>query len=227
MNIDIKPSERIMIMGKTGSGKTEWERFMLRRIALHMPVVIIDPKIFWLGENPIWASGKSPGTVDHPRLVKWFNPKYWVQCIQPDEYDDKFERFLKALLKQKNVYTCFDETDGLCTATQVPTGIRKVWKQGRVLKVGASAGSQTYSGIPRIFKSQAEKFVLFRVGDEDIEDAAHLLHCLPEEVANLGDFEWMYYDNTSMNNGIWMPPIDIEAEKKIIELQNRSKRYAA
>lgn len=203
-------------MGKTGSGKTEWEKFLLRRIARVMPVVIVDPKMFWLGESPVWASGKSVGTVDSPRLVKNFNPKYWVQVIQPDEYDTKFERFLNALLKNKYIFTCLDETDGLCTSTSVPMGIRKVWKQGRVLKVGASAGSQTYSGIPKIFKSQAEKFVLFRVGDEDIEDAAHLVHTLPEEVANLGPYEYIYYDNTQMDHGLWMPPIDIEKERKLI-----------
>lgn len=187
---------------------------MLRRIAMKMPVVIVDPKMFWLGESPVWASGKSAGTVDHPRLVKSFNPKYWVQCIQPDVYDTKLEKFLKSVMREKYRYVCFDETDGLCTATSVPEGIRKVWKQGRVLKVGASAGSQTYSGIPRIFKSQAEKFVLFRVGDEDIEDAAHLVHALPEEVANLGEYEYIYYDANSMENGIWMPPLDLEKEKK-------------
>jgi hypothetical protein len=213
-----------MIMGKTGSGKTEWERFMLRRISMKMPVCIIDPKMFWLGENPVWASGKNPGTVDHPRLVKWFNPKFWVQVIQPDEYDSNFAKFLKNILKNKYVYTCFDETDGLCTATQVPENIRKVWKQGRVLKIGASAGSQTYSGIPRVFKSQAEKFILFKVGDEDIRDAAALVHALPEEVANLGDYEYIYYDSSSMDNGIWMPPIDLDEEKKIIDKQNAVKK---
>lgn len=214
MRIDIKPSERIMIMGKTGSGKTEWEKFMLRRIARKMQVVIVDPKMFWLGDNPVWADGKHPGSVDMPRLVKRFNPKYWVQVVQPDEYDSSFEKFLKAILKNKYVYTCFDETDGLCTATSVPLGIRKVWKQGRVLKVGASSGSQTYSGIPRIFKSQAEKFVLFKVGDEDIEDASRLVHVSPEEVANLENYEYIYYDNTSMDNGIWMPPIELDKEYK-------------
>lgn len=215
MKLEIKPSERLMIMGKTGSGKTEWEKFMLRRIARVMPVVIIDPKMFWLGENPVWAKGKNPGTIDAPRLVKAFNPKFWVQVVQPDEYDSQFERFLKGILRNKYVFTCLDETDGLCTSTSVPMAIRKVWKQGRVLKIGASAGSQTYSGIPRIFKSQAEKFVLFRVGDEDIEDAANLVHTLPEIVANLGEYEYIYYDSTSMDHGIWCPPIDIEKEKKL------------
>lgn len=218
-----------MIMGKTGSGKTEWERFMLRRIAQKMPIVIVDPKNFWLGENPVWATGKNPGTVDQPRLTKSFNEKYWVQCVQPDLYDNNLEKFLQKILKQKYRYVCFDETDGLCTATQVPEGIRKVWKQGRVLKVGASAGSQTYSGIPRIFKSQAEKFVLFKVGDEDIIDAANLVHVHPDIVAELDDYEYIYYDNSKMDHGVWMPPIDLEEEKKIIRLQNRAgdKSHAA
>lgn len=216
-----------MIMGKTGSGKTEWERMFLRRISSKMPIVIIDPKTFWLGEDPVWASGDNPGTVDCPRLVKSFNPKFWVQCIQPDTCDAKFEKFLQAVMKGKYRYVCFDETDGLCTATSVPENIRRVWKQGRVLKVGASAGSQTYSGIPRIFKSQAEKFVLFRVGDEDIEDAAALVHVHPQIVAELGDYEYIYYDANKMENGVWMPPIDLEEEKEIIKQQNTKKKKSA
>ena len=198
---------------------------MLRRIAEHMPVVIIDPKMFWLGENPEWASGRDLGSVDHPRLVKAYNPKYHVQVVQPDEYDISFENFLKNILKKRNVYVCFDETDGLCTAQTVPLGIRKIWKQGRVLNVGAAVGSQTYSGIPKIFKSQAEKFVLFQVGDEDIEDAAYLVHALPEEVAELGEYEYIYFDNTSMGNGSWMPPLDLEEEKKYT--RKRSKAHAS
>lgn len=218
MILDIKPSERIMIMGKTGGGKTEFEKFLLRRISLKMPVVIVDPKMFWLGESPKWAMrnlwGKSePGTIDRPHLVKSFNPSHWVQVIQPDTYTKSFHKCLLSIVKAKNRYVCFDETDGLCTASNVPLGIRKVWKQGRVLRIGASAGSQTYSGIPRIFKSQAEKFFLFKVGDEDIEDAAKLVHVYPEEVADLEQWEYIYYDNTSMEHGLWMPPIDLSREK--------------
>lgn len=212
MNIDIKPSERVMIMGKTGSGKTEWAKFMLRRIARVMPVVIIDTRQFWMGEKPSWAKRREPGTVDRPHLVKDFNPNYWVQCIQPDIYDDRMERFLLDVLKRRYVYVYIDENDGIATATSVPLGLRRVWKTGRALRVGAADGSQTYSGIPRIFKTQSEKRVLFRVGEEDIEDAAKLVQVYPEEVLDLEPFEYIYYDVNNMEHGLWMPPIDLDRE---------------
>lgn len=212
MNIDIKPSERLLLMGKTGGGKTEWAKFALRRIARVMPVVIIDPKFFWMGEEPRWAKRKEPGTIDCPHLVREFNPHYWVQCIQPDEYDGTLEKFLRDVIKRRYIYAYFDESDGIATATSVPTWIRRVWRWGRALHVGAAAGSQTYSGIPRVFKTQSEKRILFQVGEEDAEDAAKLVHVTKEEVLDLEPFEYIYYDTTSMQHGLWMPPIDLQKE---------------
>lgn len=216
MKLEIVPSQRMLIMGKTGGGKTEFAKFYLRRVALYMPVVIVDVKNFWLGEFPQWAGRKEKGTIDRPHLVKAFNPNYWVQIVQPDIYDNALDKLLKEVVRYKYIYVYIDENDGLATATQVPEGIRKVWKQGRAFKVGACDGSQTYSGIPRIFKSQSEKRVLFKVGEEDIEDAAHLVHVTPEDVMDLDPYEWIYYDTETMEHGIWMPPIDLDKERRLL-----------
>lgn len=213
MKLDIKASQRWISVGVTGSGKTEFDKYRLRHIAAKMPVAIVDVKGYWLGEHPVWASSKEAGTIDKPHLVTKFEPKWRVQVIQPDIYDKELEKFLLDVLKRKDVYVDIDESEGLCTATQVPLGIRKIWKQGRVLRVGATVGTQTYSGIPKIFKSQAEKRVLFQVGEEDYEDAAKLVHVSKEEVANLGKYEYIYFDTDTMTHGIWMPPLDLEKVK--------------
>lgn len=213
MKLDIKASQRWISMGKTGSGKTEHDKFRLRHIATKMPVAIVDVKGFWLGEKPVWATSKEAGTIDKPHLVDKFNPKWRVQLIQPDVYDKELEKFFLDIIKQRNVYVDVDESEGLCTATVVPLGLRRIWKQGRVLNVGANVGSQSYTGIPKIFKSQAEKRVLFQVGEEDIEDAAKLVHVSKEEVASLGKYEYIYYDADTMEHGVWMPPLDLEKVK--------------
>jgi hypothetical protein len=203
-----------MIMGKTGSGKTEYMKWFLRRVSEKMPVVIIDPKFFWLGDNPVWATEKEIGTVDKPHLVKRFNPKLRVQVYQSRHYDAGLDRFLKAVFKHKNIYVYIDENAGIATATSIGEGLDMIWRMGRSMGIGAADGSQTFRRIPDIFKSQAEKFILFKVGRGDAKDAATLVNVEEEDVRSLGKYEYIFYDNQEMDYGEWMPPLDLEAEKE-------------
>lgn len=210
MKVTIDPSERWILLGKTGSGKTEYAKYMLRIIQQKMPVVIVDPKEFWLGKHPIWETRKkNPGNIDKPHLVDKFNPKLWVQCYQPDEEDgiEELNQFCFQVLKFGNRFIYFDETEGIATAHTVPAGIRKLWKTGRSKGIGAWASTQVPTGIPKIFKSQAEKFVVFKVGAEDVDLAASIGHALKEEVAALGKYEYLFYDSGSMDRAIHQMPV--------------------
>lgn len=207
--LKIDPSERWIIIGKTGSGKSEFAKYLLRLVAQKMKVVIIDPKEFWMGKHPIWANKKQLGSVDQPRLVNEFNPKWQVQCLQPDADDPEDTRLAamcRETLKYGNIFLYFDETEDIATAHSVPGYIRRVWKTGRALGVGAWVSTQAPTGIPKIFKSQAEHFVSFKVGDEDADVVASLLHTDVETVRNLGKYEWLYY-NTNMDEAVKNPPI--------------------
>ncbi len=214
--ITIDPSERWIILAKTGGGKTELVKHFLRVIQQSMPIVIIDPNELWLGKGhggkkEDWAQGRELGTVDKPRLIDRFNPKWRVQCLQPDvdgaEEDERLGKLCYDILKRGNVFIYFDESEGIATATHVPRYIRRIWKTGRAHNIGAWVGTQAPKGIPRIFKSQAEKFVVLKVGDEDIDVAASLVHATKEEVRGLGNYEWLFYDNKTMDAAIWNPPV--------------------
>lgn len=205
--ITIKPSERWVILGKTGSGKTAFAKYMLRLLQGKMRIVIVDPKEYWLGDNPVWASRKEEGTVDKPRLVQTFDPKLSVQCLQPDEEeDDSLEKLCREVLKTRRTFMYFDETEGIATAHHVPGYLRRIWKTGRALKVGAWVSTQAPTGIPKIFKSQAEKFFVFKVGEEDKPLAASFAHVDISTFGQLRDYEYFYYD-TIMDKGIHMPPV--------------------
>jgi hypothetical protein len=214
MRLIYKVHERWIFGGKTGSGKTQFAKFLLRPVSAKIQVAIVDIKNMWLGESPIWEEDKrEPGTIDKPWLVTKFDPKKQVQVIQPIEYDDTLDKFFKDVLKHKNVHVHIDDTAGLVTATQVPMPINRVWTQGRALKIGASVGAQTYSRIPNIFKSQAEKFVIFKVGRNDAKDFADLCNLEEIDIINLGKYEYVFYDNTEMDTGIWFPPLKLEQFK--------------
>lgn len=215
----IDPSERWIIIGKTGSGKTEFCKYLLRIVVKKWPVIIVDPKELWLGKGKgrhrkEWAQGKEPGTIDKPHLVIKFNPKFRVQCIQPDDMDEdgRLARLCFTLLRRGDAFIFFDETEGLATANSVPAYLRKIWKTGRAWNIGAWACSQTPSGIPKIFKSQAEHFIVFKVGEEDAELAAELVKVTPNEIKALKRYQWYYY-NTDMERGELHPPIPLEKKK--------------
>ena len=205
----IDPSERLILIGKTGSGKSEWAKHLLRQISNSYPVVIIDPKEQWLGRRPIWARGREPGTIDRPHLISKFNPKFRVQCLQPDEEDDdRLSVLCRSVLKQGNTFLFFDETEGIATANHVPSYIRRIWKTGRSHGIGAWAATQVPTGIPKLFKSQAEHFVIFKVGDEDAKLASTLAHVPEEMVRKIPKYHWIYY-NTDMDHGELHPPIPL------------------
>lgn len=223
MAFKIDPSERLLIVAKTGAGKTEWVKYFLRMVAQKMPIVIIDPKELWLGKGKgshknDWAQGKDLGTIDKPRLIDTFNPKYHVQLLQPDvdgeEEDPRLARLCYDLFKHGgNIFLYFDESEGIATASYVPRYIRKVWKTGRAYNIGAWVATQAPKGIPKIFKSQAENFVVMRVGEEDVDSAAELVHADSEEVRDLENYEWLFY-NVNMEHAEYHAPIPYKEVKR-------------
>ncbi len=217
----IDPSERWLLLGKTGSGKTEFAKYLLREVAKKWPVVIVDPNELWLGKGhgakkTDWASRKEPGTIDKPHRIEQFNPKLHVQCMQPDiEDNDALEKLCYALMKTGDRFIYFDETEGIATATQVPRYIRILWKRGRAHNIGAWASTQVPTGIPRLFKSQSEHRVVLKVGEEDCDLASSIVHVEESAVSELKRYEWIYYNNNSeMDQGEWHPPIPFKKAKR-------------
>lgn len=218
MNIEIKPSQRWLLMGPTRCGKTEFSKFMLRNISKRMPVFIVDPKCFWLGDNPVWETDKRKlGTIDKPHLVTRYNPKLWVQVIQPIKYDDNLDRSFDAIIKQKYVYVHTDDNLGLCDANSVPDGFRKVCQMGAALHIGFNDCAQTVERIPGIFKSQAENFVVFNMGQvaiEKLKEVSHLVQVTVEELMDLEEYEYILFQRGKMKQGLWMPPLELSEIKK-------------
>lgn len=224
--IKVKASERGLIIGKTGAGKSEFTKWLLRPVQRVMPIFIVDVKHFWLGEFPEWASGRELGTVDKPRLVTKYNPRWHVQVIQPDTGEDEnLATSLHTILRRGRVMVDLDETKGIATATHVPEMVDRVWRQGRALGVPAWAGSQSGKGIPIIFKSQAEKWVILQTSKPDLEAASEYIPLVGSDDLStaeaakqmrkaLGDYRYFYYDANSMEEPELMQPVPFKEKRR-------------
>lgn len=218
-SIRIDPSERLLAIGRTGSGKTEWMKMFLEVVNRSYPLVILDPKALWLGKRPEFEK-KGPGTIWKPRLMQAFDRKIadkggvqlfqWDNDAQPAEIDQLCNDLLEYARKTREIFLDVDECEGIATATKTPRGIKKVWKMGRALGLGAWIGNQRSLGIPEIFKSQAESFTVFDLpGDRDREDAAAYTHTPEIEDMELPDYQYWYFHRKLMKQAVLMPPLDL------------------
>jgi hypothetical protein len=199
---------------------------MLTVVNRSFPIVIIDPKALWLGRNPTWAGRREKGTIEKPRLMQDFDPKIadkrGVQIFQFDAISD-VEALNKLCFdvldygrKHGEIFVDFDECEGIATANKAPHGVNRLWKMGRALGVGAWVCNQRSLGIPEIFKSQAESFVIFDLpGARDRADAAYYTHTPAIEQAEvLPDYHWWYFHRKLMRTAELQPPLDLGKKVK-------------
>lgn len=219
--VRIDASERLIALGRTGAGKTEWVKAMLTVVNKKFPVVIIDPKALWLGRNPKWAEKDKPGTLDRPRLMTKFDHKLarkkGVQLFQFDalsnlsELNELCYACLNFGRKSGEIFVYFDECEGIASPARTPHGVQRLWKMGRALGVGAWISNQRALGIPEIFKSQAESFVIFDMpGKNDRKNIADYVHT-PEIMSDepIEDYHYWYFHRKLMRAASLMPPLNL------------------
>ena len=204
----IDPTERYLFLGKTESGKTYAAKYLLRHVAKKWPVVIIDPKHFWLGKHPVWATRGTPGTIDTPHLVQTFNPKLRVQCYQPlapasqdSNLNDLCFDILRYAARNSGMFVYNDEIMECSNAAAPMPGINSLMTQGRALQVGAWNASQRPLRIPETVRSQSEKWFVFYVGGaDDRKMVAKELDTPSIEHDKLRDHQYYYYDVKTMDH---------------------------
>lgn len=207
---------RLFYLGKTGSGKSVVSRYMLKLARRKgWRIVIVDPKKDWqkyLGRVLPYAE-KGLGTVDSPRLVQEFNPKFAVQIFQPYKWDGNCAKFFQDIIKCKNTIIYIDEITQLANATAIPDEIKLIWTQGRSLNIGAWCSTQRPKGVPIIIKDQAEVWFLFRVNNRD--DRKVVVGYIPtESMPEIVDRPlpkyWFYYWEDSMPKPILVRPLKLK-----------------
>lgn len=196
-NIILSPSDRISVVGKTGSGKT------VASVVIASLLVPADARKWEL-----WWLDSKLDPKDGEMLRQWgFGRKSARKHIKLDpkngDPSSQAQAFCNAALKRKNVLIVADEYKHITvSARRAGSGIEGVHLRGRGLNVGMLGQTQEPCDIPRQLLSQASHVFLFDLtyprdlkyaremfpGYERPKDRHGFYHAYID-----GDATWRYY----------------------------------
>ncbi|MER6059481.1 hypothetical protein [Streptomyces albidoflavus] len=203
-----RPGEHVTILGPTGNGKTHLAQALLERTCSpELPAVslILKPRdatvtkwakaagfrktAAWPPAPPIFGTQKPNGWVVWPRF------SYDPARDDPQHY----RLFRTAILdsyRKGNRVLFADETVGL-QELGLTDELRAVWRQGRSMKCGLWAASQTPTHISPLAYSQAQHLFLGYISDKRAQERFGEISGMDEylirhTVKNLKRHEWLY-----------------------------------
>lgn len=171
MTIKILNSERVALIGATGSGKTVLSKLLLQN---QSRLIIVDPKHTYKTEDTkVLKNWRLPVFSDSFRYV--IRPKR--------DQDSDLADFFYKLFKKGRVTIFIDELSTLVDFFPTATAqLEDIARTGREKKVAVWVAMQRPRRVPILFLSESEVFFIFRIRAED--DRKHIEGFAGSDVVN-------------------------------------------
>lgn len=156
-SVKIRANDRVLLAGKTGSGKTWLAEHLLNRVER---LVVIDPKDrlqHWRLDVPSERDWRD-FEAGEPGRFRLIAP---IQDDQQAWYENEFQR----LYNIGNLIIYIDEAYGVLEKPGARPGkwMTAVYTRGRELGIGTWAATQRPSWIPGFLISEADILIVFRL----------------------------------------------------------------
>lgn len=152
-----KNTQRVTIVGRTGSGKTIFGGWLLSEAPFdRQPYIIVDYKYDELFEGLDRVT--EIGLKDKPK-----KPGLYIVHPIPDSDDEAVEQFLWGIWRREKTGIFFDEYYNIPDTAP----LRAILTQGRSKRIPVIGLTQRPAWISRFAFSEADYFAIFHLSDQD------------------------------------------------------------
>lgn len=189
--ISPQPGERGALIGKTRQGKSTLARALLAHVAVHQPIIVIDPKGEW--EGP-------PGAVyiDAPARLSSSYIVYQPDLLSPIVED--LDRILTACFRAGDCCIYIDEVYGCREpgTNRFPTTLEALYTRGGSRRITVLASIQRPTNVPVPTWSECEHWYAFAL--ESKSDRERMADLIGDQCKTLPPKYHFWY--TGRNTGI-------------------------
>lgn len=190
--IDIQPSERVLIVGTSGSGKTflTWN-VLVPRYAVRP--VVFDPKERLEPPDDTW------------NILESFHPKAEKQIIRIPEYEERdgpslWDAQVQNVLRDGNRTLIIDELTLVTNPRMLPKSLARAIRTGRDYKrgsVGVWMLAQRCADLPISCYSESRHKFCFQLTEEGDQETwgRRTARVVGDEIATLSGHDYVYFDS--------------------------------
>lgn len=167
----ISNNERVIFVGKTGTGKTFLAKQLLKNTKR---LVVLDTKSTLTDWNlDDWESGREVRN----RLLEGKPVRARIRVDPLTTFEETFVSILIDVYNARNCILYIDEMYGVVPNAQTaPPILVALYTRGRELGIGVFSSTQRPTGIPLVALSEAEHFFMFKLTlKRDLERMAEFM----------------------------------------------------
>lgn len=152
--ITINGANRVFTAGKTGSGKTHLNKYLLKPIER---LVVFDSKGTLRDWNTkLWTADLAKKMVD--------GENGRLRVLADDLGRTEWTEELNTIWRMRNVTVYIDEAMAIVPpGKRIPNELNRLYTRGREFGIGVWASSQRPAFIPRVMITESEWLIMFRL----------------------------------------------------------------